>query len=242
MAPILFLQLNLHSLVVYGEELVAASDIWAPFFMGSDGSFTGVGVDVLTEVVRRTGDTITFKHLPNMRAQVWFDEEKIDMMVIDSPLWNEPEKFNSMVFSNDIMSLQEYIYFLRESYIEVKTPDDLRGKSVNTLRGYIYPIFEEAFKSGILKKNEVDSELALIKTLVFKRASAIFMDSIAFDNNISKLNYPKRVFKKGLQLSNTQLAIKIIRKKSYLFPRINKAISLMKLDGTIDRIKDKYIQ
>ncbi len=66
------------------------------------------------------------------------------------------------------------------------------------------------------------------------------MDSIAFQTNISQLNYDKTMFKRGMQLSDTKLSIKIIREKAYLLLRFNKAIAVMKQDVTIDRIINKY--
>ncbi len=171
-----------------------------------------------------------------------FDDKQIDMMVIDSPLWNDPVKAESMIFSNEVMSLQEHIYFLKERYIEVATPEDLHGKTVNILRGYYYPVFEDAFKKDIVKKHEIDCEPSLIKTLILKRCIAIFMDSVAFQYNISQSGYDKEMFKRGLQLSDTKLGIKIRREKAHILPRFNKAIAEMKRDGTINRIIKKYTE
>jgi polar amino acid transport system substrate-binding protein len=230
----------LYPLNVHCENFKVGSDTWSPFFMVSNNQFTGIGFDIITEVVRRTGDTITIKHLPNKRALLMFDKKEIDMMVIDSPLWNDPKKAKSMIFSNEIMSVQEYIYFLKEKYIEVEKPTDLSGKTMYMLRGYYYPVFEDVFKNGIVKKYEVDSESHLLKLLVHKRADAIFMDSIAFRYNISKSGYDKTLFRKGFQLSETTLGIKIRREKASILPRFNRAIAEMKRDGAIELIINKY--
>ncbi len=238
--PILLLLFVLYPLNVHCENFKVGADIWSPFFMVENNQFTGIGLEILTEVVRRTGDTVTIKHLPTKRSIFMFDEKEIDMMLIDSPLWNDPEKAEGMVFSNEVMSLQEHIYFLKENYIEVEKPTDLSGKTMYVMSGYYYPVFEDAFKRGIVKKYEVDSESRLIKLLVYKRADAIFMDSIAFQYTISKLGYDKTLVKKGFQLSNTTLGIKIRRDKAHILPRFNKAIAEMKRDGTIDLIIKKY--
>ncbi len=225
---------------VYCETFHAGSDTWAPFFMVSNDQFSGIGVDILTEVVHRTGDELDLQHLPNVRALSMFDNKEIDMIVIDSPLWNDQEKLKDMIFSDELMSVKEYIYFLKDEYIEVEAPEDLRGKVVNIFLGYSYPTFEEAFNKGIVGKDEVSSELSLIRMLVAKRCTAIFMDSIAFEYNASRLGYEKNMFKRGMQLSDTELRIKIRRDKSSILPRINKVISEMKRDGSIDLITKKY--
>ncbi|MCP4349242.1 MAG: amino acid ABC transporter substrate-binding protein [Desulfobacterales bacterium] len=231
----------LYPLNVHCENFKAASDTWSPFFMISDNQFSGIGFEILKEIVRRTGDTVTFQHVPTKRALRMFDEKEIDIM-IDSPLWADPEKAEAMIFSNEVMSVKEYIYFLKENYIEVKKSTNLRGKSVGIMRGYYYPVFEDAFKKGIVKKFEVDYESSLIKILIKKRATAIFMDSITFQYNISQLGYDKKIFKKGLQLSNAALGIKIRREKAHILSRFNRAIDAMKTEGTISRIIKKYTE
>lgn len=237
--PLLFV---LSPSYVYCETFHAGSDTWAPFFMVSNNQFSGIGVDILTEVAHRTGNKFDLHHLPNVRALSMFDNKEIDMIVIDSPLWNDPEKLKNVVFSDEVMSVQEYIYFLKDEYIEVAAPEDLRGKVVNIFLGYSYPTFEEAFNKDIVEKNEISSELSLIKMLVAKRCAAIFMDSIAFEYNASRLGYEKKMFRRGMQLSDTELRIKIRREKASILPRINKAIAEMKRDGSIDLITKKYTE
>jgi len=239
---ILLLSILFHPLTVHSEDLKAASDIWSPFFMVSNNQYTGIGVDILTEVIRRTGDTVSFQYLPIKRSQVMLDRNEIDIIVLDSPLWNTPEIAKNMLFSNNVMSIQEHIYFLKESYIEVDSPADLYGKDVNILREYYYPVFEHAFNQGLVKKNEINIEANLLKTLIAKRCDAIFMDSVAFHYTISQLGYDKKKFKRGLQLSDTILAITISQNKSHILPRFNKAIDDMKRDGTIDKIIKKYTE
>jgi len=232
----------LPSSYVYCETFHAGSDTWAPFFMVSNDQFSGIGVDILTEIVQRTGDELDLQHLPNVRALSMFDNKEIDMIVIDSPLWNDQEKLKDVLFSDELMSVQEYIYFLKDEYIEVEIPEDLRGKVVNIFRGYSYPVFEEAFNKGIVEKDEVNNELSLIRILAAKRCTAIFMDSIAFEHNASRLGYDKSLFKRGMQLSDTELKIKIRREKASILPRINKAIAEMRRDGTVDLIIKKYTE
>lgn len=230
------------SLQANAEHFNAASDIWSPFIMATEESYSGIGVDILNEVVKRTGDTVSIQLAPNKRAMKMFEVGEADFMILDSPLWNDPEMSDQMVFSDDVMSIQEYIYFLKSSFIEVKTPSDLNGQTVNILRGYYYPLFEEAFSNGSIVKNEVGSEPSLIETLVRGRVAAIFMDSIAFQYTTSKFKYETNQFQRGLQLSNTKLGIKIRADKAYVLPRFNQAIKAMKQDGTIDRIIQKYTE
>lgn len=169
-----------------------------------------------------------------------FERHEIDVVPLDSPLWNDPQTSEIMVFSDDIIAVQEYAYFLKEGYVEVVTPADLRGKSVSVIRGYHFPDFEEAFEKGIIKKQSIAREASLIKMLVKGRTDVIFMDSLAFSNNCIRLGYDRGMFKRGIKVTDTALGIKLRKEKAHILPRINRAIAAMKKDGTIDRIVKKY--
>jgi polar amino acid transport system substrate-binding protein len=227
---------------VQAETLTATSPEWPPFFMQIDGKPAGIGYEILMEVARRSGDQINIRPMPVKRALKMLHEDKVDIYVIDSALWNDPADLQDAVFSENLMSVREYIYFMREHYIAVHKPEDLAGKTVHILKDYSYAKFEAAFDNGTINKHEVYNEQSLIETLVKHRANAIFMDSIAFDYNIKKLNYSPELFKAGLQLSEAPLGIKVRLAKADILPRFNQAIAQMKADGSIDAIVKKYTQ
>ena len=233
---------GLHPAFADNRVLYASSDNWPPFFMEDEGKISGIGYDILTEVARRTGDTIHISRLPNKRALKLFDEGMIDIIVIDAALWNDPKNIPGMTFSDDLMSVNEYVYFNAEHVISMKTPADLAGKTVGILNGYSYPLFEEAFRTGQVKKVEAYREQSLLEMLRHQRVDAIFMDSVAFDFNTRRFAYDQALFKRGTQLSEAALGIKVRRGKADILPRFNKAIAQMKADGTISRIVRQYTQ
>jgi polar amino acid transport system substrate-binding protein len=222
--------------------LYAASDNWPPFFMEENAEISGIGYEILTEVARRTGDKIQISRLPNKRALKLFDEGQIDIIVIDAALWNDPKNIPGMVFSDDLMSVNEYSYFRNDNFIDLKTPTDLAGRTAGILNGYTYPAFDEAFNTGLVKKVEAYREQSLLQMLMHNRVDAIFMDSVAFDYNTSRFGYDQALFKRGIQLSDAPLGIKVRVGKAEILPRLNKAIAQMKADGTIDKIVKKYTQ
>lgn len=225
-----------------GETLTAASDHWPPFFMEENGQLSGIGHDILREIARRTGDNISMRKLPNKRALKMFNEGQLDLIVIDSPLWSDPKSTPGMLFSDELMSVSEYIYFLRDDYIEVKNPSDLAGKTVSILHDYSYPVFDTAFSRGTVQKYQVYNEQSLLEMLMKKRTRAIFMDSIAFHYNVQKFKHDLTLFRSGLQLSNAPLGVKVRAAKADILPRFNKAIAEMKADGSIDLIVQKYTE
>ncbi|WCE31564.1 substrate-binding periplasmic protein [Vibrio sp. SCSIO 43137] len=223
------------------KVFVATSDIWAPFFMEQKGHYSGIGVDILREVFKRTGDQLTIKALPMRRAEWLFEENSVDLIVMDSPSWNDPGKADTYLFSDTILSVREHIYFSRTEVIQVSQPEDMAQKVIGTRKGYRFPLFSEAFSSGLVTRHEADSDLLLLKLLIANRTDAIFMDSVAFAYATRTFNINRDLFVRGMELSHADLGIKLTAANSAALPRINKAIAEMKLDGTIARICNQYL-
>lgn len=225
---------------LFAAQFKGASDIWSPFFMEKDGKHLGIGVDILQEVMKRSGHEAQTRTMPTNRARIKFSQKQIDMMVVDSPMWNEKKDLDNMVFSKSYLDLSEYIWFKKEKFIDVKSPKDLKGKRVFFMAGYIFPAFEEALKSGLVLKGEATTEPNLIKMLVSERADAIFMDEVAFQFNIVQQGLNPDDFKNSYRLSHTGLSINLRKEHAHYLPSINKAIEDMQRDGTIKRIVSKY--
>lgn len=223
------------------KVFVATSDIWAPFFMEQKGHYSGIGVDILREIFKRTGDKLIIKAFPMRRAEWLFEENSVDLIVMDSPSWNDPAKAETYRFSDTIFYVREHIYFSREKVIEVNQPEDLSKKTVGTRKGYRFPAFSDVFESGVVGRHEAGSDFLLLKLLMANRTDAIFMDSVAFAYTTRTHNINRELFIRGMELSNAELGIKFTVANSAALPRVNKAIAEMKLDGTIARICDHYL-
>lgn len=224
------------------EKFKVGSDIWSPFFLFSENKYSGIACEVIIEIARRTGDTIELIYLPNKRAMQMFQRKELDIIPLDSPTWNDPDKKDTFVFTDFIMEVKEYIYFHKSKYRDIKKPADLKDKTVHILAGYKYPFFEEAFRTGLVKKEESFSEKELLELLNFRRTEVIFMDEYAFGYSVKQNGFNISNFKRGKQLSNAKVGVKIRAEKAHILPRFNRAISDMKRDGTIKRIINKYIK
>lgn len=225
----------------YSETLKAAMPNWAPFFTESkDGDYSGIGVDVLDEIVKRTGDSASYSLYPAARLLQKLDTGKIDLIIIDSPNWVKPERKSIVSFTNSIMPFQEFVYFLAAKYKDIKEPKDLNGLFVGHIFGYYYEPFEDLFKNEIINRETPGTDTSLLEMLKKKRVDAILIDPFAFNVARVKLRYDKELFKRGLQISNIELTSTIRKGKKDILPRFNKAIEEMKADGTIQKIVDKY--
>ncbi len=230
------------SFSIFSEEFIAATANWIPYAIENEksGEVFGIGADIIREVCRRTGDAVKLKIFPAERLNQMFDSKKIDINFADSPNWNDVKEDSPFVFSESYSRVVENIYFLKENYIEVRKPEDMKGKTVGIVRGYYYELFNEAFANNVVPFYEVNTEGALFQMLKEKRLYCAFFDNYVFDYLVNRPGYKASDFAKGALLSNSPLGFKVRIEKKEALKKINKAINDMKKDGTIDKIIEKY--
>lgn len=227
------------SVSIFSEEYIVATAEWSPYAMKTDKEILGISVDILKEVFILTGDTYTIKLLPVERLNKLFDDNKIDINFADSPLWNDPSNGNYL-FTVSYSNVDEYIYFKKDKFIDVKTPDDLKGKKVGIVRGYYYEVFENNFNNNLLIKDESNTNEALFQKLNWGRIDCAFFDTVLFDYLIKTEKANVDDFKRGVVLTNSPLGFKIRIEKKNSVEKFNKAIEKLKRDGVVDRIIKKY--
>ncbi|OHD10381.1 MAG: hypothetical protein A2Y34_06785 [Spirochaetes bacterium GWC1_27_15] len=226
---------------INSDEFTAATANWQPYAIEDANKLvTGIGVDILKEVCKRTGDKVVIKIYPAERLNQMFDLNQIDINFADSPNWNEIKKDSPFVFTESYTSVVENIYFLANKYIDVKTPNDLKQKRVGIVRGYYYEMFKESFKNKIVLLEETNNESFLIQMLKKDRLDCAFFDNYVFDYLLVKNNFKMSDFKKGLQLSDSPLCFKVRIEKKDIVTRFNKALLEMKKEGVITKIILKY--
>lgn len=222
------------------QRFVVASEAWEPFFIEQDGDFTGIGVDILREVLARTGDSFVIKSMPLRRGNTLLKSGAVDIILLDSPSWSDPEFAGSYLFSDPVLVVGEYAYTLSSYQPAATTADALAGKVVSLRTGYRYPAFERYFDDGSVTRHEVDSDEVLLRLLVTGRADAIFMDSVAFEYTARKHQIDVSAVQRGLELSQAPVAIKLAVAHQAALERINAALADIRQDGTLEQILSRY--
>ncbi|WP_344799934.1 transporter substrate-binding domain-containing protein [Litoribacillus peritrichatus] len=224
------------------EILEASTAHWSPYAMeDSEGNLKGISVDILNELMIKTGHEAIITLQPISRLNQLFDEHKIDLNFADSPKWN-PQQPEDIAFTDPYTIVYEYIYFLKPNFIEVTKPSDLSGKFIGITRGYYYGSYQSLFKNKIIDRHEAYSNKNLLTLLVKKRVDAAFFDDLLF-NFLIKAEHMDRVkFKRGAKLSEAPLSIKLNKNKFYLLEELNTAIADMKEEGRIQRIINSYVK
>jgi len=222
------------------EHFIAATADWSPYAMQTEKGITGISVDIINEIVKLTGDSIIINLYPAKRLNQLFEQNKFDINFADSPDWNKTKKNPNFVFSKKYIDVKEYVYFVKNRYIELKRPIDLKGKTIGISAGYYYDMFQDYFNKGIITKKEIYSNISLLRFLKKGRCDAALFDHNLFEYLILQLQYDKKQFKQGLEINNAPLGLKFRIEKRNAVKRFNQAISILEKKGFIKQIIHKY--
>ncbi|MDF2182384.1 transporter substrate-binding domain-containing protein [Neptuniibacter sp. CAU 1671] len=153
---------------------VAFDGHYAPYsFIGEDGNFAGVAVDITREVFRRAG--VRLEPYPESKwSTLYNDALKRDVDVI-ATLVKLPGREAWFSFSRPYLSLSQYIISRKQSLHQIHQKSDLKGLKVAMVTGYSmaevvlreYPTIEPVF---------VDTLEDALKTVDQGRADATIAD------------------------------------------------------------------
>ncbi|MFD2166797.1 substrate-binding periplasmic protein [Thalassotalea euphylliae] len=204
----------------------SGSSTWIPYYI-AESEQPGIMGELIPLVLARSkikGKKIV---LPAARMNKALEGGVIDFDII-SPSWIKPnERIGQFVFSEDIMSIEEYTVKLASSTQHIP----YKGNRVGTVRGYLYHDDDQ------YKRVDFSSEKNLVMALSTKRIKVAIIGKLPAQYWASQLG----VEIKFQELhSSGMLHIRLRSEFSHLLPQINAAITSVKADGTIDNLVKKY--
>ena len=109
------------------------------------------------------------------------------------------------------------------------------NKTIGIVRGYHYPIFDQAHKLKAIKKVERADEDELLKLLINERIHQVFINKQVFQY-LQKHNPKYKQLKIGGTVGKYNVAIRVHPAHAELIPILNNAIKALKESGEIDKI------
>ncbi|MCR9257446.1 MAG: transporter substrate-binding domain-containing protein [Alphaproteobacteria bacterium] len=225
----------------WADVVRVAADQWVPFVFENKQGLDGIGIEIYQEISALTGDEIRFDFLPNERLRIGQDKKSIDVVMLDSPVWNDPADDHGYVYTTPLFELKEFVLANPGSVPLLNHPRDFAGLSVGAMAGYYYPAFASFFESGLVRRLDAHSEESLIKLLLFDRVDVIFMDEIVFAYHARRLGVPTGALSSVYQLSTVPVSIKIRSDLTGLQERFEAAIATLKRDGRIQKIIAAFV-
>ncbi|WP_346993437.1 hypothetical protein [Alteromonas gracilis] len=109
-----------------------------PYENAVDASRKGILVEILPLIMDHAGIKTEKVMLSTKRAMIAFNTGKLDFDFF-SASWLPPEEpHDDFVFSHPILTVTEYFITLPEKQLEYKNVDNIYGKPVGTISGYVY--------------------------------------------------------------------------------------------------------
>ncbi len=197
----------------------------------------GIVVDVLRAVADKTGYSLQIMEIPRGRVDRMVLADELDA----SPRameWTEmPERF---VFSDPLLRVRDVIFSNKSTPLAFNHPSDLENRKIGSRLGYTYPALETTFASGKVELTQVTNERALLAMLGFRRVDAVVINEMTALWVIKNEAWNDRFIYSRQEVQSYPYRLMFGKKWAHFVELFNRELSVMKKDGTLARIIQKY--
>ncbi|MEK2690388.1 substrate-binding periplasmic protein [Bdellovibrio sp. GT3] len=187
----------------------------------------------LFRILKRDGNVSV---MTRYRLQEYLLNGKVDYICYASKVWVEDtEKF---IWTKPLFTKREVL--LGPTPMP-KDPKKLKGKTIGTILGYVYPKLDPLFQSKWLQREDASSEFSNLNKLRYGRVKYVVTDEI-FIEYYNFLNKDQSLDegRQRIPLQKYDVSCLISRKSSLTVQELNRAISKLKSSGELKKIFKKY--
>lgn len=212
---------------------------WEPYWIVRDGQVSGILHDFMLALDERLPEELQASHpQPPLRAQKLFREGQLQLECCVSQSWRaEPEQADVSVWSVPVLDADEMLLFAPGAAFPYRQVEDLRGRSIATVRGYGY------FGSEYFQRNDGADAFALIYRVAQRHSEAGIIDRLEWrylTHSNAQLRSPRWQVEEGPVIHRVQLRIRLHRAHADRLQALNAAIREIQADGTLTRIVARY--
>lgn len=224
------------------KSLSGGAAQWPPYsYQDENGQASGIAVDVMRQVMAKSGNQLDFVFYPAKRLHVLLNEGRLDLNYADSPSWNGDDAAQRFVYSQPYLQVREYLYFLADHPARHLPLELLDGLRIGLVRGYTYHSLDAALSSGRLTPLETSGDRTLIDLLLRGRVDAIALVDDVFDEHLMARGLDPQRFSRGAKLSDAPLVIKLQRQHADQLPQLNAALESLVRSGEVERIRRRHL-
>jgi len=214
---------------------------WNPYWIVKSEQTSGILNDFMLQLDQHLNTSlIANSPLPNKRAQMRFKEGAIKIECCVNEAWRtSPEQAEVSLWSDVVMSVEEVLIFPAGQRFEFNKLEDLKGKTIATVRGYGY------VGDNYFQRSDSGDNISQIQKVALGRTDAGIIDRVelAYTLKNSKVLKERNIkIEVGPVINRSELKIRVHISRPKLIAQINAALAKMKQDGTIQNIIDKYIE
>lgn len=232
------------------ESLIMNGTNYAPYIINPSTTFEcdeskmgGILFDLLVQFQKQNFQySIIYRNYPRRRVNEMLKRgEEIDLF-FNSPLFTDEETKKYYNFSAVIFHTRDVVVSRKKDNFIYKSPKDLYGKRVATIRGFGYGAFDPLLKNGIIKDDRSPGNENLIQKLKYGRIDVFFGNIHVTPYYMKKMGMDMDEFrfsKKSLLEFNLLLVIR--KDKKSFYKDFNKFVVKSRKNGLINRLEKKYI-
>lgn len=210
---------------------VGTEATYPPFTYKEKGKLTGYDIDVMNEVAKRAGYKVEYKAMDFKGLIPALDSKRID--VIANQMGITDERKEKYAFS-DAYTVSGSTIIVNNKTNDIKTLDDLKGKTVGSTQGSLYA--KTAEEAGAKVKYYKGANQVL-KDLEAGRVDAAMNDRLFVLTELKKAGYKVKAVGETFDKNESGL---MMAKNSKYAEDFNKALAEMQKDGTLADIGKKY--
>ena len=236
--------ITLSILLIFAANINSAERIritngeWAPY-LSEHLPKNGFASDIVREVFARMGIEVIYGFFPWKRSYHLAQKGHWDGTVV----WvRTPERERDFVFSNTVVTDNEYLFHLKTFDLNWTNVDDLKGLTIGGTLHTVYPLFDRAEQKGLLIVERTGTYENLYRRLLRNRIHAVPQVSEVGKYLIrttlpkadqSKITYSPTI----IQTRQYSLMIsKTISGSVELISRFNDSLESLYADGTYARM------
>ena len=234
------IKLTMISLVIFSgfsfstEKLYVGTNAeFEPFEYLRDGKIVGFDIDLITEISKLIGKEIEIKNIAFDGLLPALQSKKLDVIIAGMTATDERKKFVN--FSDTYYLSEQMIVVNKENNQNIKSFDELSGKSVGVVLGYTGDIAVSKLKNvDISRFNGTGEAVMALKSQK--------VDVIVLDGEPAKKYAVQNteLEAKETDVAREEYAIALRKDETKLLEEINSALKILKANGKYDELMKKY--
>lgn len=205
-----------------------------PLVIIENSKFSGIYIDLFSEILTGAGIEFTFIPIPKQRARIMFERGEAMLSCCDNPAWRtRDDELKVQLFSDAMHYTHDLYVFPRGKVFDTEDLNALRTRHIVLVRGYGYRA-SEYFGTRF----DLESESKILEFLSLGRADVAIINEDVLHNWM--LAHPDTVVA-GKCHDNASLHIRVHRQRSDLLEPINQSIKRLIKSGKREDILKKYL-
>jgi len=202
-------------------------------YYNENNEIVGIDVEIAQAIAKKLGKKLEIEDMPFDSILAAVQSGKADIGVAGMTV--TPDRLESVDFSDTYVKASQVI-IVRKDNTEIKTPDDLVGKTIGVQLGTTGDIFAEEIDD--VKLERYNKGFEAVQALQQGKIDAVIIDDqpaavfASQNDDIMVIDEP---------FTDEEYAIAVIKGNTALLNKINEAIKELKESGELQRIFEKYI-